>query len=35
MAAYAHLRDARAVEIDAVVVGARVLVIGADDVAPM
>jgi hypothetical protein len=30
----AHLRDADAVEIKALVVGARVLVVGADDVAP-
>jgi hypothetical protein len=30
----AHLRDARAVEIEALVIRAGVLVIGADDVAP-
>jgi hypothetical protein len=30
----AHLRDARAVEIEALAVGAGILVVGADDVAP-
>ena len=30
----AHLRDARAVQIEALVVGAGILVVGADDVAP-
>jgi hypothetical protein len=30
----AHLRDARAVQVEALVVGAGVLVVGADDVAP-